>query len=71
MRHQVGMGWRLLDIIHRGLAQASMRWRCRLRVMRAAWAAERELRAMDVRELHDLGLDRGGIAYAARQGRRG
>jgi hypothetical protein len=31
--------------------------------------AEAELRAMDERELHDLGLDRGGIAYAAHCGR--
>lgn len=30
---------------------------------------ETELRAMDERELHDLGLDRGSIAYAARHGR--
>lgn len=71
MRHQVEMGWGLLDIVHQCLAQTSMRWRHRLRVARAAWAAEKDLRAMDVRELHDLGLDRGGIAYAARHGRRG
>lgn len=31
--------------------------------------AEAELRAMDERELHDLGLDRGGLYYAARHGR--
>lgn len=31
--------------------------------------AEAELRAMDERELRDLGLDRGGIGYAARDGR--
>lgn len=31
--------------------------------------AEAELRALDERELHDLGLERGGIAYAARWGR--
>lgn len=31
--------------------------------------AESELRALDERELHDLGLDRGGIAHAARWGR--
>ncbi len=35
----------------------------------AAVGAEAELRALDARELHDLGLDRGGIAYAARHGR--
>jgi len=35
----------------------------------ATWRAEAELRAMDARELRDLGLDRGGIAYAARRGR--
>lgn len=33
-------------------------------------SAEAELRALDARELHDLGLDRGGIAYAARCGRK-
>lgn len=31
--------------------------------------AEAELRALDARELLDLGLDRGGIAFAARRGR--
>lgn len=31
--------------------------------------AEAELRALDTRELQDLGLDRGGLAYAARHGR--
>jgi len=35
----------------------------------AAARAEAELRALDARELHDLGLDRGSIAYAARHGR--
>jgi len=33
--------------------------------------AEAELRAMNPRELHDLGLDQGGIGYAARYGREG
>lgn len=33
--------------------------------------AEAELRALDERELGDLGLDRGGIAHAARHGRDG
>lgn len=41
----------------------------RLWAVLAAMRAEAELRAMDERELHDLGLDRGGIAYAARYGR--
>ena len=36
---------------------------------RAAAIAEAELRALDTRELHDLGLDQGGIVYAARNGR--
>lgn len=31
--------------------------------------AESELRALDDRELHDLALDRGAIAHAARHGR--
>lgn len=31
--------------------------------------AEAELRALDDRELHDLALDRGGIAHATRHGR--
>lgn len=31
--------------------------------------AEAELRALDERELHDLGLARGGIAHAVRCGR--
>lgn len=38
----------------------------------AAWRrrrAEAELRAMSDRELHDLGLGRGGIPHAARHGR--
>lgn len=35
----------------------------------AAFRAEAELRAMDARELRDLGLDRGGIASAVRHGR--
>ncbi len=35
----------------------------------AVFRAEGELRAMDARELHDLGLDQGSICYAVRQGR--
>lgn len=45
-----------------------------LRRIGAAFAtlhAEAELRALDARELHDLGLDRSGIASAARHGREG
>ena len=49
------------------------RWLGRgLRRIRAAFAvmrAEAELGAMDKHELHDLGLGRGEIAYAARHGR--
>lgn len=49
------------------------RWLGRgLRRLRAAFAvmrAEAELGAMDKHELHDLGLGRGEIAYAARHGR--
>lgn len=37
----------------------------------ATLRAEAELRAMDAHELHDLGLDRSGIASAARHGREG
>lgn len=33
------------------------------------WRGAAELRAMDERELHDLGLDRAGIVHAARYGR--
>lgn len=39
----------------------------------AAWAArgaEAELRGLDTRELADLGIGRGGIAHAARHGRK-
>lgn len=35
----------------------------------ASLRGEAELRALDAHELHDLGLDRSGIAYAARHGR--
>ncbi|MFA5082080.1 MAG: hypothetical protein WC474_06010 [Hydrogenophilaceae bacterium] len=41
----------------------------RLAAALAGWRGETELRALDERELHDLGLDRGGIAYAVRHGR--
>lgn len=41
----------------------------RLLVRLGRWRAEAELRAMDERELRDLGLDRGGIAYSVRYGR--
>jgi len=54
-------------------ARLMRRWISRgLRKLRATLnrlGAEAELRAMDERELHDLGLDRGGIAHAARWGR--
>lgn len=55
LRRWLGRGWR------RG-------WR-RLRAAFAAMRAEAELGAMDEHELHDLGLGRGEIAYAARHGR--
>ena len=35
----------------------------------AVFRAEGELRAMDTRELRDLGLDQGSIGYAVRHGR--
>lgn len=41
----------------------------RLRALLATLRAEAELRALDDFALHDLGLDRGGIAHAARHGR--
>ncbi len=46
-------------------------WRIlrRLRVLMACRRAESELGAMDDRALHDLGVGRGGIMYAARHGR--
>jgi len=54
-------------------ARLLRRWVARgLRRLRATFirlGAEAELRAMDDRELHDLGLDRGGIPYAASRGR--
>lgn len=43
----------------------------RLRALLAALHAEAELRALDDFALRDLGLDRGGIAHAARHGRGG
>lgn len=54
-------------------ARLLRRWVARgLRKLRATFnrlGAEAELRAMDERELHDLGLDRGSLSYAARHGR--
>jgi hypothetical protein len=54
-------------------ARLLRRWvaRClgRLRTLARRLTAEAELRALDRRELQDLGLDRGGLAYAARHGR--
>ncbi|MEW6677721.1 MAG: hypothetical protein AB1421_07355 [Pseudomonadota bacterium] len=43
----------------------------RLHTLAAGLGAEAELRALDERELLDLGLDRGSIAHAARHGRFG
>lgn len=43
-------------------------WKC-LVTCRAARRAEAELRGLGARELHDLGLERGGITFAARHGR--
>lgn len=54
-------------------ARLLRRWVVRaLRKLRATLnrlRAEAELRAMDEREIHDLGLDRGGIFHAVRHGR--
>ena len=46
-------------------------WRLlgRLGARLAIRRGEAELRALDDQALHDLGLDRGGIDYAARHGR--
>lgn len=43
----------------------------RLAVAMACRRAESELGALSDRALHDLGVDRGGIMYAVRYGRRG
>ena len=43
-------------------------WRA-LRSSMATMRAEAELRAMDERELRDLGLGRGAIGYVSRHGR--
>ncbi|MBK6742952.1 MAG: hypothetical protein IPG66_08235 [Hydrogenophilales bacterium] len=60
------------------LSSTLARWRAwpwfadalkRLRALFATLRAEAELRALDDLGLRDLGLDRGGIAYAARHGR--
>lgn len=51
-----------------GFMQALRRW---LAEAAANRRAEAELRALDERELRDLGLGRGGIAYAVRCGRGG
>lgn len=52
-------------LLRRWLAQAIRRLAALLKHLRA----EAELRSMDERELHDLGLDRGGIFHAVRHGR--
>lgn len=51
---------RQMQALRRWLAEAATNQR-----------AEAELRALDERELRDLGLGRGGIAYAVRCGRDG
>lgn len=52
-------------LLGRCLARAWRGWRDHWQRLKA----EAELRALDERELGDLGLDRGGIAHAARRGR--
>lgn len=69
-RHDIGRLARHAEALRRRLLR---RWLARgLRRLAARLvvrSAEAELRALDTRELRDLGLDRGGIAYAARRGR--
>lgn len=52
---------RLLRLIFQRLEDCRAWWHARM--------AEAELRSLDDHALHDLGLDRGGISYAARYGR--
>ena len=65
-RHAEALRNRLL---RRWLSGAFRRGLRRLGAFCAALRGEAELRALDAHELHDLGLDRSGIAYAARHGR--
>ncbi len=46
------------------------RHRMRIAATLATPRAEAELRSLNAHELRDLGLDRGGIAYAVRHGRK-
>jgi hypothetical protein len=57
-------------VLRRWLGRGWLAWGWR-RLVAAAGArrAEAELRALDERELRDLGLDRGGIVGAAQKGR--
>ncbi len=57
-------------LIRRALARLWRRLRARLARAFVRARAEAGLRALDERALRDLGLDRGGIAHAARHGRR-
>ena len=65
-RHAEALRNRLL---RRWLSGAFNRGLRRLGAVFACLRGEAELRALDAHELHDLGLDRSGIAYAARHGR--
>ncbi len=67
-RHAENLRRRML---RRWLARWFKRGLRRIGAAFATLRAEAELRAMDAHELHDLGLDRGGIASAARYGREG
>lgn len=53
-----------------GMAFGRMAWRQIVTAL-ASRRAEAEMHAMDDRELHDLGLSRGSVVYAARHGREG
>jgi uncharacterized protein YjiS (DUF1127 family) len=66
IRHAEALRGRLL---RRWLGRWLRRGLRRLLAAFAAMRGEAELGAMDTHELHDLGLGRGEIAYAARHGR--
>lgn len=56
-------------VLRRWLARRARAVAGAVRLCLARLGAEAELRALDERELRDLGLDQGGLAYAARHGR--
>ena len=66
VRHAKALRSRLL---RRWLGVAIRRGLRRLGAFCAVLRGEAELRALNAHELHDLGLDRCSIAYAARHGR--